>query len=1826
MKNTGRKGIKKRNWVWCPAVCLLSVLLVFFIIQKNAYAENNPIAESLPEGQNIVASFTGDDGINPLSIYEAEYGTPEDRLDLPDVLAAVSDTGENIEVPVTWRCTDDGFGGSAYVPEHENHAAEYTFEPILQEGYQYSGILPFVKVIYKTEKLPENNGRNTELSSEVYLNGASGDDLNDGLTKNTAVKTFEKAKELLAVDGTIYICGEVKVSGQTTWSLAGKGTAKIVRESGYRGLAAYLINVTLEDSSLTLENITIDGANISGSEGTGSMIRVSGGSYLFIHSGTVIQNSKSTAIEAHYGTIEMDGGMICNNQAASAAIELYDSSMKLSGGEITNNTSSGSAAGIYVDDWSNLQITDGKITNNVLNNAMTEEPRAAGIKCEGSFWMSGGEISGNEAPSGLAGGIYIDGLELEFLITGGTIKGNTAGGEHSGNNVYVSGASVLVLSGSVSIPDGLTLDQSDRAYGGFIVLEGEIDNPIGIQEVYGSPAAEAGMIVAWGEEGFNLTETEVQKFTYKDNAFIFELDSDQGTIMLKDPLAKVYLNGVSGSDANSGESAEAPVKTFEKARRLLAQNGTIYITGTVTVADTAVWTLEDRGNAKIVRGEGFNGKLAAVSGGLTLQSITLDGNKLAGAGALIEVSAGGRLTAKEGALLQNNKNCAVLISGGHFIMDGGKITGNTAGKGGAVYIAAGTSYFTMENGEISGNTADSGGAIYEAGYAGTETIEIKGGKIINNKAVGEDENITYGGAIYSNNILSITGGEISGNTVQNGRGGGVYKAGGSGGKFTMSGGTIKKNKARAVNGGSNIYLNDAQMFISGNANIPDGFTINHSKGKLFISGKLNYPVGIEELYSNPQEGMEVASGTGAYLLTKDDMLMFSYKGDAFGYDLDAENNRILLAPRGYAEVYLDGLLGSDSNSGSTPSKAVYTFEKAKAQLRKDGVIYILGTVSVFEEKTWSLPEETYGTAKVMRYAGFDKELISIDSQFGYMPDASLTLEHITIDGGAIWAEGVVSRESNTGIEAVRPLIFVTGQLTIGDGAVLQNNASHYEFANEGFMGGAVQVNDYGRLDLNGGSIRYNLASGDTNGGGGVYLLNNGFGSPDPVFNMNSGDITGNVAYSGGGVHVNSSTVFNMSGGEIKDNISTITDSSTQGGGGVFVSGKFTMSGGTITGNKASGIINASGGTQIPYFDQGYGNGGGVLITNNGQMSVKGSAIITGNTRSGTVNNLALASRKQFKITGQLSGNIGISLQMHGLSTDYPKLTEGVVIAGADSYTVQEADAAKLHADLTEMRKGYDVELDAPNNQVLLTYPGGKVTVDVQKDGEAWIDVAPAITLHKDNESWENEETLAAGTYVIFAGNRDTGKTVTVKNKAVYETVDYYTVTFYDGEKAYGEGKFSSQLVMEGDKVNEPISEPEKLGYVFSKWVTSDGGDEAFDFESGISGTTSIYASWTEKPKRMITLADGGKGTAKASYSKAIEGTEIEITAEPKKGYQFVKWTVVEGNIELSDTQALTTTFVMADEDVKIETVFESTDSTLSGLSISSGILSPVFDPDTLHYDAEVDSTVSEITVIPLGTVPDVKIKVNDTLITDSEQGAAVSLKVGENRIRITVTAEDGSATAYTLTVKRAKGSALVKSEQDSGTPEITLGKDQEQTIKDAVLTEADYRKMDEGKNMTIYLQIKAVTPDEADKNMIEGGLDGQSLGLYLDIALFKQAEGEPAEAVTVLREKLRLTIDIPENLRAAGRVFTVLRLHDGQLTVLPDLDDNPDTITFETDRFSIYALAYKDNVQESETDAADKPVQPNPPTGDHMPVWPFYTGFASLILIAALAAFRGKKH
>lgn len=139
-------------------------------------------------------------------------------------------------------------------------------------------------------------------------------------------------------------------------------------------------------------------------------------------------------------------------------------------------------------------------------------------------------------------------------------------------------------------------------------------------------------------------------------------------------------------------------------------------------------------------------------------------------------------------------------------------------------------------------------------------------------------------------------------------------------------------------------------------------------------------------------------------------------------------------------------------------------------------------------------------------------------------------------------------------------------------------------------------------------------------------------------------------------------------------------------------------------------------------------------------------------------------------------------------------------------------------------------------------------------------------------------------------------------------------------------------------------------------------------------------------------------------------------------------------------------------------------------------------------------------------------------------------------------------------------------------------------VLDYVLSAEDKMEMLRGDvPVSINLHIEDANGEETpqvQKAFAENKLPGMNIGQYFEVFLMASKSNE-TQMVSELPETLKVVINVPQHLKVENRKFYILRLHtkeDGsqEFAQLADEDDNPDTITFSTDRFSPYAIAYID--------------------------------------------------
>ena len=127
---------------------------------------------------------------------------------------------------------------------------------------------------------------------------------------------------------------------------------------------------------------------------------------------------------------------------------------------------------------------------------------------------------------------------------------------------------------------------------------------------------------------------------------------------------------------------------------------------------------------------------------------------------------------------------------------------------------------------------------------------------------------------------------------------------------------------------------------------------------------------------------------------------------------------------------------------------------------------------------------------------------------------------------------------------------------------------------------------------------------------------------------------------------------------------------------------------------------------------------------------------------------------------------------------------------------------------------------------------------------------------------------------------------------------------------------------------------------------------------------------------------------------------------------------------------------------------------------------------------------------------------------------------------------------------------------------------------EGIITEVIVEKLDDA-------DVDADVKEALEKALAESVKDMEGaetkIAQYLDLSvLLKTTSGKELGKITKLSKDMKFTIAVPDELVKEGRVFVVLRMHEGETTVLETTMNSDGTISFMTDRFSTYALAYVD--------------------------------------------------
>ena len=497
-------------------------------------------------------------------------------------------------------------------------------------------------------------------------------------------------------------------------------------------------------------------------------------------------------------------------------------------------------------------------------------------------------------------------------------------------------------------------------------------------------------------------------------------------------------------------------------------------------------------------------------------------------------------------------------------------------------------------------------------------------------------------------------------------------------------------------------------------------------------------------------------------------------------------------------------------------------------------------------------------------------------------------------------------------------------------------------------GGGVYISQNATFNMESGVIRGNkVGESAGNNGGGVYLDSN-----RASFNMFGGAIAENSGYEATVYIGGSNSTFNMSGNAL------IIRNSAQINAGVCCSagGSFEMSGGKILGNIAdryccilingdaafymkggliegnithdggvigAGVHLATGGSRaelsggkiinnISYTTSPMGTGGIKLMGNseNAQIFLSGDVEIYGNycydnaTKTRTEHNIYVFRNNSIKITGLLSGHIGLTSQVkppNGTGNAGAVVVasgEGHTIIGTDWYCITSDEPYKVIWNETDNQILLDNLGDCDLSGLKLTAEGAELKPDFQADETNY-----TATVGNDVDSIDITATTASGAKITIKVNdgaeadMENGKpkpvdlpkdkntieiTVTSGGLSKTYTIEItkdnanYTVTYIkDGGTITEESNFTEYTYGAGLTLPIPI----KMGYTFDGWYEQSdfSGSKVTSISTTDTGAKTYYASWSANTYTVTYNGNGSTGGSTADSAHTY-GTAKDLTA------------------------------------------------------------------------------------------------------------------------------------------------------------------------------------------------------------------------------------------------------------------------------------------------------------------------------------------------------------
>ncbi|MCM1546361.1 MAG: InlB B-repeat-containing protein [Clostridiales bacterium] len=701
-----------------------------------------------------------------------------------------------------------------------------------------------------------------------------------------------------------------------------------------------------------------------------------------------------------------------------------------------------------------------------------------------------------------------------------------------------------------------------------------------------------------------------------------------------------------------------------------AATGTvIYVLGTLTIKGSGTITGGTVGSG--------GGALAVYSGNLTLNGGTIKGNTSGGYGGAVCVDSAGTFTMNGGSIVGNTatgNGGGVYVDKATFTMNGGTIGGsaankNTATNGGGIY-AQGNSNVTINGGTISYNSATntdnsgSGGGLYlnssnlvmtggtisnntadddGAGICMSGTATISGGRINDNATTLTNSGHTGGGIFVSgtNTTLNLTGGSVQNNVAC--QGGGIFVTSGA----TLNLGAVKTENNKTTYSGSAVIGNNRYTSSAGGICIGTGSTLNFYGGTTAgnyvvtasapttkvtspasgVNGGGIYNNGTVKMYGGTISGNSAYNGAG--VIDVNNATFDMYGGEISGNTATSTGGGVYVHSNGAFNLNDGKISGNTATtgggvyqgsqfymrggeiSGNTANAGGGLYNGAWYSQMDNGVIKN-NTATKADDNSNALGSNVYTAGRfwmkngTITVSGGTANCIATGV---YVVSSQYTSNKFAFE----FSGGTITKSaSDTGhMRAI--VVTATGVVNMSKGEVTGFSSNDKDY---------TPIVVYNVFNMTGGSVHNNCVVSN----GGAFLV-----KPEASLNVSgSAKIYDNTAGTvGGAVYIAENGELNVSGGTIYNNTA-----GTSGGAIYVAGGTFTMSAGTISGNKSLSTANGTGGGGICIvdatatitggtFDSNHsdGHGGAIYLKDDSENSASAIISVQGATFTGNTSGL-----------------------------------------------------------------------------------------------------------------------------------------------------------------------------------------------------------------------------------------------------------------------------------------------------------------------------------------------------------------------------------------------------------------------------------------------------------------------------------------------------------------------------------------------------------------------------------------------------------------------------